>query len=50
MDGEPVSSIDTYEAKVLAAGAGAAVEVVVNRQGMDEYLRVSCSVTAGILE
>lgn len=48
--GEQISTIDAYETKVLGAEPGTSVEVVVNRQGMDEYLRVACSVTAEILE
>lgn len=48
--GEQILNIDSYETKILAAEPGTSVEVVVKRQGMDEYRRVACGVTAGILE
>ena len=50
MDGEEISTIEAYEKNVLAMEPGAITEIVVNRQGMDEYLRVTCSVTAGTLQ
>lgn len=50
MGGEQISTIDAYEAKVLELEPGATIGVMVNRQGMDEYLQVNCSVTPGILE
>ena len=50
MDGEEISSAEAYEAKVLSLTPGQTVEVVVKRQGMDEYLEVACVVAAGILQ
>ncbi|MCI8636096.1 MAG: serine protease [Eubacterium sp.] len=49
MDGEEISSVKNYEEKVLSLTPGQAVEVVVKRQGMGEYLEVVCGVSAGIL-
>lgn len=49
MDGEELYSMEAYTEKVLALEPGQAIEIAVKRQGMDEYLRVDCSVTAGKL-
>ncbi len=49
MGGEEIYSIEAYESKVLELKPGAAIEIVVSRQGMDEYLRLTCNVTAGQL-
>lgn len=49
MGGEEIYSVEAYESKVLELEPGAAIEVVVSRQGMDEYLRLTCNVTAGQL-
>lgn len=50
MNGEAVSTIEMYEKNVLALEPGDVAEVVVNRQGMDEYLRVTLNVTVGKLQ
>lgn len=50
MDGEEIASVDAYEAKVLSLKPGDTIEIAVKRQGMDEYSRVECTVTAGKLE
>lgn len=49
IDGKEIASVDEYEEKVLSLEPGQATEVTVKRLGMDEYLEVSCTVTAGIL-
>ncbi len=49
MDGEEISSVKAYETKVLSLEPGQTVDVVVKRQGMDQYLEVTCAVAAGIL-
>ena len=49
MGGEEIYSIEAYESKVLELEPGAAIEVVVSRQGMEEYLKLTCIVTAGQL-
>lgn len=49
IDGEEMSDVDTYEEKVLASEPGKIINITVNRQGMNEYIQVVCSVTAGIL-
>lgn len=49
MNGEEVSSVEAYETKVLSLEPGQIAEVVVKRQGMEEYLDVTCTVTAGRL-
>ena len=49
MGGEEIYSIEAYESKVSELKPGAAIEIVVSRQGMDEYLRLTCNVTAGQL-
>lgn len=48
--GEEISTIDAYEEKVLALQPGSMIPVIVNRQGMNEYLRLECRVTVGILQ
>lgn len=50
MDGEEITSVDAYEAKVLSLKPGDTIDIAVKRQGMDEYSRVECTVTAGKLE
>ena len=50
MDGEEISSIKEYETKVLSMNPGQTVDITVKRQGMDEYLEVTCAVAAGILQ
>ncbi len=50
MGGEEILSLDEYESKVLSLKPGTVIEIVVNRQGMDEYLTLKCSVTAGRLQ
>lgn len=50
IDQEEIASVEAYEAKVLSLQPGQTVEVVVKRQGMNEYLEVVCAVTAGILQ
>ena len=47
--GEEISTIDAYEDKVLALEPGTVIPIIVNRQGMDEYLRLECRVMVGIL-
>ena len=49
MGGEEIYSVEAYESKVLELEPGAAIEVVVSRQGMEEYLKLTCIVTAGQL-
>ena len=50
MDGEEITSVDAYETKVLSLKPGDSIEIAVKRQGMEEYSRVECTVTAGKLE
>ncbi len=50
MDGEEIASVDAYEAKVLSLEPGDTIEIAVKRQGLDEYSRVECTVTAGKLD
>lgn len=50
MDGEEITSVDAYEEKVLSLKPGDSIEIAVKRQGMEEYSRVECTVTAGKLE
>lgn len=49
MDGDEIFTIEEYEEKVLSLEPGEVIEIAVNRQGMNEYVRVDCSVTAGSL-
>lgn len=49
MNGEKISTIEAYEKNVMALEPGAVTEIVVKRQGMNEYLEVTCHVTASIL-
>ncbi len=49
MNGEDLDSVEKYETKVLSLEPGQNVAVTVKRQGMNEYLEVTCTVTAGIL-
>lgn len=49
MNGEEIGTIETYEKNVLALEPGAVTEIVVKRQSMDEYMEVTCHVTAGKL-
>ena len=49
MNGEAIYSIEAYESKLLELTPGEEVEIAVSRQGMDEYLSVKYSVTAGKL-
>ncbi|MCM1258899.1 MAG: S1C family serine protease [Roseburia sp.] len=50
MDGEEITSVDAYETKVLSLKPGDSIDIAVKRQGMEEYTRVECTVTAGKLE
>lgn len=50
MDGQEMYSEEDYEEKVLSLTPGAAIEVMVKRQGMEGYNTITCSVTTGILE
>lgn len=49
MDGDEIFTIEEFEEKVLSLEPGEVIEIAVNRQGMNEYVRVDCSVTAGSL-
>lgn len=50
MDGEEITSVEAYETKVLSLKPGDSIDIAVKRQGMEEYTRVECTVTAGKLE
>lgn len=50
MGGEEIDTMDAYEEKVLASEPGSAMQIAVNRQGMNEYLRVECRVIIGVLQ
>lgn len=50
MDDTEITGVEAYEEKVLSLSPGDTVEVLVNRQGMNEYIKVSCIVSAGILQ
>ncbi len=50
MDGEVIDTIEKYEEKMLEMEPGGVTEVVINRQGMDEYFEMKFSVTAGKLQ
>ncbi len=50
MDGEELTSVEAYKAKLLSLEPGASIEVAVKRQGMNDYIRVTCNVTAGKLQ
>ena len=50
MGGEEIRAVDAYEEKIMALDPGSTIQIVVNRQGMNEYLRVECSVMVGILQ
>lgn len=49
MGGEKLDAMDAFEEKVLTSEPGSAMQITVNRQGMNEYLRVECRVIIGIL-
>lgn len=49
MNGEEVASLEEYEDKILELQPGASVQVAVMRQGMNDYIRLTCDVTAGRL-
>lgn len=49
MDGEEILSVEAYEDKVFCLSPGDSIEIAVKRQGMEEYSRVECTVTAGRL-
>lgn len=49
MNGEDISTVEAYEKNVLALEPGAVAEIVVKRQGMNEYLEVTCHVTVSSL-
>ncbi len=50
LGGEAVSTVEAYEAHVLSLEPGTITEIIVKRQGMDEYLEVEYKVSAGILQ
>lgn len=50
MNGEEVASLEEYEEKVLELQPGASIQVAVMRQGMNDYIRLICDVTAGKLQ
>lgn len=49
MDGNAIATMEEYQEKVLALEPGEMIEIAVNRQGTDEYVRIEYSVTAGRL-
>ena len=50
LGGKAVSTVEAYEAHVLSLEPGTITEIIVKRQGMDEYLEVEYKVSAGILQ
>ncbi|MBO5372225.1 MAG: serine protease [Lachnospiraceae bacterium] len=50
INGEEIFTEDVYEEKVLSLQPGVTADVMVNRQGMDGYYTIICTVTAGKLE
>lgn len=50
MNGEEIASVEAYQEKLLSLEPGTSIGVTVNRQGMNEYIPVTCNVTAGKLQ
>ena len=50
MDGEEITSVEAYQSKLLSLEPGSTIEVAVKRQGMNDYLGVTCNVTVGKLQ
>lgn len=48
--GDAVLSIEAYEAKIYSLHPGDVIPVVVKRQNVNEYVTISCQVTAGQLK
>lgn len=50
IDGDAIYTVDSYEEKLLTLTPGETVRVVVERQGIEEYNPVTCTVNVSILK
>lgn len=48
--GETVLSVEAYERNLLLLAEGKSVEIVVQRQGIDDYTEITCTVEVGVLK
>ena len=48
--GETVLSVEAYERNLLSLAEGKSVEIVVQRQGVDDYTEITCTVEVGVLK
>lgn len=48
--GETVLSVEAYERNLLLLAQGKSVEIVVQRQGIDDYTEITCTVEVGVLK
>lgn len=48
--GETVLSVEAYERNLLLLAEGKSVEIVVQRQGSDDYTEITCTVEVGVLK
>lgn len=47
--GDTVLSVEAYERILLSLAQGKSVEIVVQRQGVDDYTEITCTVEVGVL-
>ena len=50
MAGETILTVDSYESTLLSLEPGERVEVVVQRQGIDGYEEITCTVPVSVLQ
>lgn len=50
VNGETIFTVDSYESKLLELTPGESVEIVVERQGIEEYMEITCTVDVSVLQ
>lgn len=50
VNGETIFTVDSYENKLLELTPGETVEIAVERQGVEEYMEITCTVDVSVLQ